>query len=395
MIADVPVGAFLSGGVDSTAIVALAQRASSLPIKTFSLGFNVGGAYDELPDARAVAESLGTDHHELIATEADLVTTLETLVYHYDEPFGDPAGFATYLLSRLARQHVKVVLTGDGGDELFGGYRRYIAERYAPAFRRVPGVVRNNLMPAVIDRLPRLRRVKRTVRTLAIEDAAERYAGWLMLFSPELQQELLPSNVWGSLDEHDVVAPYRRCFARADRLGPRDRMNGIMYADVKTLLADAYMEKVDKATMACSLEARLPLLDHRLVELAFEIPSAMKIGGLTSKRILKRAIRPVVPGFVLARPKHGFDVPLDVWFRGPLKSYAFEVLLDPSAQRTGLVNQSVVERFWREHRVGRNVWDEHLWLILNLELWGRTYLGDGGASTRADTTPTCGSFREN
>jgi asparagine synthase (glutamine-hydrolysing) len=380
MIADVPVGAFLSGGVDSTAVVALAQRASSEPIKTFSLGFNVGGAYDELPDARAVAEALGTDHHEVIAREADLVTTLETLVYHYDEPFGDPAGFPTYLLSRLARQHVKVVLTGDGGDELFGGYRRYIAERYAPAFRRVPGVVRDDLLPAVIGRLPRLRRVKRTLRTLAIEDAADRYAGWLMLFSPDLQRELVPSNVWGSLNGHDVVAPYRGYLARADGLLREDRMNGVMYADVKTLLADAYMEKVDKATMACSLEARLPLLDHRLVELAFEIPSAMKMRGFSSKRILKRAVRHVVPAFVLTRAKHGFEVPLDIWFRGSLKSYAYDVLLDTSVQRGGFVNRPVVERLWREHRLGRNVWDEHLWVLLNLELWARRFLREGTAT---------------
>jgi asparagine synthase (glutamine-hydrolysing) len=387
MVADVPIGAFLSGGVDSAAVVALAQRGSSEPIKTFSLGFSVGGAYDELPDARAVAEALGTDHHELIATDADLVATLEALVYHYDEPFGDPAGFPTYLLSRLARQHVKVVLTGDGGDELFGGYRRYLAERYAPAFRRVPAFVRDDVLPAIVGRLPRLRRVKRTVRTLAIEDAAERYASWLMLFSPELQRELVPSSVWGSLNEHDVVAPYRRYFARADRLARGDRINAVMYADLKTLLADAYMEKVDKATMACSLEARLPLLDHRLVELAFEIPSAMKVRRSSSKRVLKRALRHIVPAFVLARAKHGFEVPLDVWFRGSLKSYAFEVLLDSSTQRTGFVNRPVVERLWREHRIGRNVWDEHLWLILNLELWGRMFLGEGGASTRARPAP--------
>jgi asparagine synthase (glutamine-hydrolysing) len=159
-----------------------------------------------------------------------------------------------------------------------------------------------------------------------------------------------------------------------------------MYADVKTLLADGYMEKVDKATMACSLEARLPLLDHRLVELAFDIPSVMKMRGASSKRILKRAVQDVVPAFVLARKKHGFEVPLDVWFRGSLKSYAFEVLLDPSARRTGFVNHSVVERLWHEHRLGRNVWDEHLWLILNLELWGRTFLG-GGANTRSTAAP--------
>jgi asparagine synthase (glutamine-hydrolysing) len=184
MVADVPVGAFLSGGVDSNAIVALMNRHATGSAKTFSLGFTVGGAYNELSDARAVAEHLGTEHHELRVEHTDLVETLRTLVYHYDEPFGDPACFPLYLLSRFAREHVKVVLSGDGGDELFGGYRRYAMDRFAPLYQRLPAVLTANFIPALAGLLPRFRRIKRALQTLPIADPARRYAAWLVAFTP-------------------------------------------------------------------------------------------------------------------------------------------------------------------------------------------------------------------
>lgn len=183
MIADVPVGAFLSGGVDSRTVVALMKRHATGPVKTFSLGFSIGGAYNELSDARYVAEYLRTEHHEFQVEHVDLVQTLRTLVYHYDEPFGDAAGFPLYLLSRFAREHVKVALAGDGGDELFGGYRRYVADQMASLYQSLPDMLTNKWIPALVNRLPRLRRVKRTVQTLPITDPARRYAAWLILFS--------------------------------------------------------------------------------------------------------------------------------------------------------------------------------------------------------------------
>lgn len=378
LIADVPVGAFLSGGVDSSAVVALMARHASDRVKTFSLGFAIGGAYNELSDAARVARRLGTDHYELEVGHRDLVDTLQTLVYHYDEPFGDPAGFPVYLLSRFARQHVKVVLTGDGGDELFGGYRRYAADRAAHLYQRLPGPVTERLVPALAARLPRSRRVKRMAATLPIRDPGRRYAAWLLVFSPEMQAELLAPEVLESVAGHDPAADYPRYYASLNGDTAADHLNRLLYVDLKTWLADDYLEKTDKATMARSLEARLPLLDHRLVELAFAIPGRYKIRGLSLKRVLKRAVRGLVPEEVLQRPKHGFSVPTDDWFRGELKSFAFEVLTDQRTRQRGYFRPEAVERLWREHSEGRQVHDAPIWLLLNFELWHRTYL-DGGA----------------
>ncbi|MDQ3621041.1 MAG: asparagine synthase (glutamine-hydrolyzing) [Verrucomicrobiota bacterium] len=372
MIADVPLGAFLSGGVDSAAIVALMRRHATGPVKTFSLGFTLGGAYNELSDARRLAQHLGTEHHELHVEHADLVQTLRKLVYHYDEPFGDPAAFPLYLLSRFASEHVKVVLTGDGGDELFGGYRRYAADQTASMFQRLPRFFTQRLLPALAERLPRFRRIKRTLRTLPITDPARRYASWLCLFTPELQRELMQPRYYAS--GYDPAWPYPHYYNGLNGTTAGDHLNRLMYVDVKTWLADAYMEKADKATMACGLEGRLPLLDHRLVELAFQIPGRYKIRNGSLKRVLKRAVRDLVPPEVLRRPKHGFAVPLDPWFRGDLKEFTFEVLLDESTRRRGYFNSTMVERLWREHVDGREVWDAHLWLLVNFELWHRIYM---------------------
>ncbi len=378
MIADVPIGAFLSGGVDSSAIVALMQRHATGPVKTFSLGFTVGGAYNELPEARRVASFLGTEHHELQVEHLDLVETLRTLVYHYDEPFGDPAGFPIYLLSRFAREHVKVVLCGDGGDELFGGYRRYAIDQLAGMYQQLPEMLTHTVLPNLAASLPRLRRTKRTLQTLPITNPAERYAAWLVLFTPEMQAELLRPEIYAQVAGYDPAWPYAQHYQRLNGTSAADHLNRLMFVDLKTHLVDAYMEKTDKATMACSLEARLPFLDHRLVELAFQIPSRFKIKGWSTKRILKRAVRQLIPAEVLERPKHGFAVPTDPWFRGALQSFAFEVLLDGPAQRRGYFNMAVIERMWREHTEGRHVWDSHLWLLLNFELWHRMFL-DGEA----------------
>src|SRR5579862_506087 len=373
MIADVPLGAFLSGGVDSTAIVALMKRHATGPVKTFSLGFTIGGAYNELSDARRVALHLGTEHHELRVEHADLVATLRKLVYHYDEPFGDAASFPVYLLSRFAGEHVRVALSGEGGDELFGGYRRYAADRAAALFQRLPGA---RLLPALESRLGRFRRLRRTLRTLPIRDPARRYASWLEVFTPELRAELIRP---GYRDEaQDPAAGYPYYYHRLNGSTANDHLNRLLYVDVKTWLADAYMEKADKAMMACGLEGRLPLLDHRLVELAFQIPGRYKMRGRSLKHVFKQALRGLVPEEVLRRPKHGFAVPLDPWFRGGLKNFAFELLLDARTRRRGYFNANVVERLWREHAEGRQAWDDQLWLLLNFELWHRIYL-DGEA----------------
>lgn len=374
MIADVPVGAFLSGGVDSSAIVALMKQHATGAVKTFSLGFTIGGAYNELSEAKQVAAFLNTEHHELQVEHVDLIETLQKLIYHYDEPFGDPAGFPVYLLSRFAREHVKVVLAGDGGDELFGGYRRYAADQMATMYQRLPSALTNGVVPNLINKLPRLRRSKRSLQALTIADPGTRYAAWFQVFTPEMQRQLLPPNVFGEIAGYDPTQAFSRHYDKLNGNSCADHLNRLMYIDVKTLLADTYMEKVDKAMMACSLEGRLPFLDHRLVELAFQIPGHYKIRGWSTKRILKRAVRELIPQEVLQRRKHGFAVPTDPWFRGELKDFTFEVLMDERTRRRGFFDLNFVEHLWREHLQGRNVWDTQLWLLLNFELWARTFL---------------------
>lgn len=375
MIADVPVGAFLSGGIDSSAIVALMNRHATGRVKTFSLGFTIGGGYNELPDAKRVAEFLGTEHYELQVDHLDMVGTLQKLVYQYDEPYGDAANFPLYLLSEFARREVKVVLAGEGGDELFGGYRRYVADQVAAQYQKLPRIVTEWLVPGVVGTVPRLRRTKRIVHTLPISNPAARYAAWLEVFTREMQKELLQPALVREVADYDPTWPYAHYYNRPlNGNGLLDHLNRIMYIDLKTWLADTFMEKVDKATMAFSLEGRLPFLDHRLVELAFQIPGRFKIQGLSTKRILKRAVKKLLPPEVLSKPKHGFAVPTDPWFRGDLKNFVFETLMDERTRRRGYFNHSYVEKLYRLHRDGKEVYDTALWLLLNFELWHRMYL---------------------
>ncbi|MDQ4041593.1 MAG: asparagine synthase (glutamine-hydrolyzing) [Actinomycetota bacterium] len=375
LVADVPVGAFLSGGLDSTAVTALMARHASGPVKTFSLGFEGPGPFNELADARRAARRLGTEHHEIEAGAGEVEAALRTLVYHYDEPFGDPAGLGVYLLSRLARPHVTVALTGDGGDELFGGYRRYVADRLAPLYQRLPDLVGRRLLPTLAGRAPGLRRVARAAATLPIEDPGMRYARWLRVFTPEMQDELLATELSRAVGDHEPAADYPRLYGGPEHTGPRgDHLNRLMFADVKTWLADGYMEKTDKATMACGLEARMPLLDHRLVELAFAIPARHKIRGTSTKRVLRRAVADLVPPDTRRKRKHGFAVPVGRWLRGELGGFAREVLTDERTRRRGYFDASAVERLLGEHGSRRRGHDDALWLLLNFELWHRVYL---------------------
>ncbi|HWC32284.1 MAG TPA: asparagine synthase C-terminal domain-containing protein, partial [Actinomycetota bacterium] len=243
-------------------------------------------------------------------------------------------------------------------------------------YRRMPGSRR--VVPALVGQLRRMRRLKQATQVMQVSDPARRYAGWLRIFTPELQEELLAADAADALRDHDPAADYPRHYAALNGSRAADHLNRLMYVDLKSWLPDAYMEKTDKATMACSLEARLPLLDHRLVELAFRIPGRSKIRGLSTKRIFKRAVAGVVPPAVLRKRKHGFSVPTDPWFRGELRTFALDVLLDERTKSRGYFDARVVERLWREHVSGRHVWDMQLWTLLNLELWHRFFI-DGEA----------------
>ena len=370
MIADVPLGAFLSGGLDSSAVVAIMSRQMNRPVDTFSIGFDFGADYNELPDARLMSQHCRTNHHEVLVQPKQLVEALQTLVYHFDEPFGDAAAFPTYLVSRLAREHVTVALTGEGGDELFGGYRRYPAARWLRRLRAATGgLIAPALAPAAA--LPRFRRIKKLMQASAVKDDVARYATFLTTFTKDGLRELLDARLQAAVESYDALEGYRRYFndARA-----ADEMNQYMHVDIKTWLPDTYLEKVDKTSMAVSLEARVPLLDYRLVELAMTIPSSYKIRGGVTKKVLRDAVRDLLPDRTMTKPKHGFAVPTDPWFRGELREFAHGVLTDRTTRQRGYFNPAEVERLWSDHQSGREVRDAHLWLLLNFELWAREYL---------------------
>lgn len=369
LMSDVPLGVFLSGGVDSSAIVGLMSQQVSNPVKTFSLGFEFGGIYNELADARVVAQCFATDHHEFVVESPDLLNTIETLVWHYDEPFGDPAAFPVYLLSKFAREHVTVVLTGEGGDELFGGYRRQAAEQFAAWYQTIPAPARSFLGKKVIGSLPRLRRAKTLLNVLHIEDDPSRLSAWHAVFEPSMCAALLAEPWLEEVNGYSPTSIYEQLYNLE-----MNSLDNKLYSDLAVYLPDTFLEKTDKATMAVSLEARVPILDHRLVEFACAIPTKYKLSGTKLKKVFRKAVSDLLPESIINKPKRGFAVPLDYWFRGSLRAFAQDVLLDHKTRTRGYFDQSYVDRLLTEHQNGQEVRDEHLWLLINFELWHRQFI---------------------
>jgi asparagine synthase (glutamine-hydrolysing) len=291
--------------------------------------------------------------------------SLGAVAWHYDEPFADAAAVPLFLLSREAVNHVKVVLTGEGSDELFAGYRRVSVERFAAAYGLLPAAVRRWISSAA-GTLPRARRLKQALAALANDGPAERYASWLTVFTGEMRAGLL---LQAEAAETDVLGHYRR-YVNPDL----DPVTRALYCDFKTWLPDTYLEKVDKATMAFGLEARVPFLDRRLVEFAFTLPPHLKIAGFDTKHILKRALRRVLPESIRQRRKHGFAVPLDPWFRGPLREQVQSVITDSRTRQRGMLRPEYLAALARDHWSGAHVRHAHLYQVLMLELWCRTYL---------------------
>ena len=372
MVSDVPVGAFLSGGVDSSAIVALMTEVAS-PVQTFSVGFDVD-AYNELGDAELIAQKFGAEHHQLIVSYADATAEIEKLVYHYDEPFADPAGLPTFLVSRFARSHVKVVMSGEGSDELFGGYRRYVLESLASSIQRLPPNVRRlgqHLLEPWSDR----RAVRRLSAFLDESPEATRYGQFLAQMDWSLIPRLLLPDVLDAAADYDPLWKYKESFSRAKGL---DHVNRLLYTDFNTWMVDTYLEKVDKASMAAGLEARVPFLDHKLAEAAFRIPGGDKIRGFITKQPLKRALVGTLPLRTLVKPKHGFTVPIDEWFRGSLQPFVRDTLLAPDAQAASWLDRRVIAEICEEHFSRTRSNGTAIWIMLNFELWLRRFLSDQG-----------------
>jgi len=370
---DVPLGAFLSGGIDSTIIVGLMSKLAGEPVRTFSIGFPVP-EYDETRYARLVAETFGTVHEEF-RVEPDAIEILPRLVWHFDEPFADSSAVPTWYVSQLTRRHVTVALTGDGGDELFAGYPRYQAVRLARWFDRLPAVVRRTIAGRFWQKLPASprqkcirRRWKRFVEALNYP-APRRYLEWIAIFNEARRGELYTEEFIATLPEADPLEFLAAAFARCRR----DPITTASLADLVTYLPCDLMTKVDVASMAHGLECRQPFLDHRVVELAARMPRKLKFRRGRGKRILLETFADLLPEPIRRRPKMGFGVPLDHWFRDELKDFAREVLLDRQTQQRGFFRPEVVTRLLDDHRQGRFDHSYRLWALLILELWQREW----------------------
>ena len=384
LVSDVPFGAFLSGGIDSSVVVALMARNMSLPVKTFTIGFRVD-ELNELPDARLVAEAFGTEHHELVV-EADAVRLLEELVWHFDEPFGDSSAIPTFLVSRLARQHVKMVLSGDGGDELFEGYARYGRQRFVEALARGGGPLAGPVLGA-LGMLPGGlgRRLSALGRRVALPDP-ERYLSGVAVATPERVGELLP----GTALRGRGFSAVRAHFLPGEATGLWDR---IFAGDVRSYLVDDILVKVDRMTMANSIESRAPLLDHHLVEFAARLPSHLRRSGGRGKLLLRRVAAKLLPASVLSKRKQGFAIPLAQWFRNELQPLMRDTLDSRRFRERGLIAPAAADRLLLEHVEGRADHGEQLWMILNLELWARQYLDAGTRPAGVDASSAAGPER--
>ena len=372
LVADVPLGAFLSGGVDSSTIVGLMSRATNAPVKTFSVGFRED-SFDELKYARLAARHFGTDHRELIVTP-DVCRLVDEIVRHFDEPFADQSSIPTYLVSKLAREHVKVVLSGDGGDELFAGYTRYAVERRRDGFARLPRLVRRGLMAPLSRRLPYGARGRNFLHNVAL-DPVERYIDNVSIFNDLGRPALYTGDFRRALAASDrsAVDLFRELAARAPAAGGLDRL---LYLDSKTYLPGDILTKVDRMSMAVSLEARVPLLEQRLVEFVARLPAHLKMRGDESKYIFKRAVRGLVPDEILDRPKQGFGVPIGEWINRELRERIRDTFADARTRQRGLIEPAYVDVLLAEHERGRRDHAPALWALFILELWHRAYVDE-------------------
>jgi asparagine synthase (glutamine-hydrolysing) len=370
LMSEVPLGALLSGGVDSSLVVALMSRILDRPVQTFSVGFDAPGPYSELPFARRVAEHCRTDHREIVVGAADVLRELPQLVWHQDEPVSEPAAIPTFLVTQLARETVTVVLTGEGGDELFAGYPKHAVEPWARRIAHLPGFLRDPFLDHVVDRLPfGFRKLQVVGRSARFRDEGERLAAWFAGFAGLERERLLAPE----LRAHAVAGaePYRRALADSTAREPLDRM---LDADLRLWLCDDLLMKMDKMSMAASVEARVPLLDNALIDWALRLSPRHKIRGLEGKVLLKRLARKLLPAEVVDRPKVGFTVPLSPWFRGPLRELLADTLLSPASLGRGYFEPAVLRGYVDDHLAGRRDRGRELWTLLTLELWHRQWI---------------------
>ena len=366
LVSDVPVGAFLSGGIDSSIVVALMSKIVARPVKTFSIGFEVD-EFNETKDARMVADSFHTEHTELIL-KPDAVDLISKLAKLYDEPFADSSAIPTYIVSKLASQNVKVVLSGDGGDELFAGYTRYLDQDRDKRFLRLPDFIRGNILGLLGDILPPSFKGKNYFQYIS-KDPIERYIRRTLIFNEERKSLLYENDFKNEINSNSFMA-----LNYLEKVKGCPPITQYLYLDSKMYLPEDILTKVDRASMAHSLEVRVPLLDYRLIEFAATIPPDQNINKLNQKIMLKEALSRVYPGYKFDKQKQGFGVPLERWFRHELKELCYDVLLSPSLFNRGYFKKKKLKALLDEHQT-RDRDNSHLiWTLLCLELWHREFV---------------------
>jgi len=374
LMSDVPLGAFLSGGIDSSAVVALMSELSAERVKTFSIGFDEQ-EFNEISHARRVAERFGTDHHEFIV-RPNAVEVLPTLVRHYGEPYADSSAIPTYYLAKMTRQHVTVALNGDGGDECFAGYERYAAMRVAQRYHHLPRVLREQVVEPALAAIPeagstrsRLGRARRFFDVMG-RPVGERYFRLTSAISEELKAELCAPEFLARTSSAKAISYVQPWF---EGNGEIDVVDRALLADTSHYLPNDLLVKVDIASMAASLEARSPFLDHHVMEFAASLPARYKLRGLTTKRVLKNALKGLLPPENLTRNKMGFGVPIGRWFRGELRAFLGETILSERAFGRGYFKRESVKRLVADHVDGRRDYAHQLWTLLMLELWHQEF----------------------
>ncbi len=375
LMSEVPLGAFLSGGIDSSAVVALMAEESSGPVKPFSSGFEEQD-FSELHHARRVAERVGAEHHEFVV-RPDAMEILPTLVEHYGEPYADSSAIPTYYVARETRKHVTVALNGDGGDECFAGYERYAAMSLSERYRKLPGVLRENVIRQAVGLLPtseikrsRVRSLKRFLQAASLPPV-ERYLRWMSVFDFDAKRDLYTEEFRRENEGRGAERWLAPWFARANGAGVVDAS---LLTDTMTYLPNDLLVKVDIASMAVSLEARSPFLDHHVIEFAASLPEKLKLRGLTTKYILKKTLAKLLPAENLKRGKMGFGVPVGHWFRGEMQPFLRETILSEKSARRGLFRPDAVRRLVELHTRGERDYTHQLWTLLMLELWFQRFI---------------------
>ncbi|MBS3818563.1 asparagine synthase (glutamine-hydrolyzing) [bacterium] len=375
LLSDVPLGSFLSGGIDSSAIVGLMRKLGASPLKTFSIGFKEA-SYNELKHARRIVKKFDTEHHEFIVQPQALDLT-EKLVRHLDEPLGDFSIFPTYLVSRMARDHVKVILSGDGGDEIFGGYEHYQAQKLS---RLVPPSLFSFFMPSLIKKFPPAPEKKGVWNKLrryfqGFEHNPQlRHLRWMMFLSLKEKGKLYSPHFIHSLGGNREILelpPFSQIFPQ---LTQSDPVTGELFLDLKSYLVDNILVKVDRMSMAASLETRVPLLDHKIVEFMFHLPGKLKIHHLTTKWLFKKTMDPWLPRENIYRAKEGFSIPIKHWLRTELKDLMLDYLNEKRIQKEGLFHFPQIKRMIDAHLQGRENFSHQLWSLLVFEIWKENYL---------------------